>query len=104
MYFDLFYIIFQIFVCFSIAIVTRMYIGYAVVALIVELNSIFLHLRQLLQICHFTKNDSIYRFNSLINLGRYNTYRHFLYEYFPYNGQNGTQSSKSSGKGEFVDI
>ena len=48
-----------------------MYIGYAAVALIVELNSIFLHLRQLLQICHFTKNDSIYRFNSLINLGRY---------------------------------
>lgn len=60
-----------IFICFGIAIVTRMYIGYAVVALIVELNSIFLHIRQLLQICQFSKNHSVYRLNSLVNLGTF---------------------------------
>ncbi|VDI47555.1 Hypothetical predicted protein, partial [Mytilus galloprovincialis] len=60
-----------IFICFGIAIVTKLYIGYAVVALVIEINSIFLHIRQLLQICRYSKNNSAYRLNSLINLGTF---------------------------------
>ena len=45
--------------------------GYSVLALIVELNTIFLHLRQLLQTCGVPKSNQYYRLNSLINLGEY---------------------------------
>ncbi|XP_048252462.1 TLC domain-containing protein 2-like [Haliotis rufescens] len=57
--------------CYMVAITTHMYVGYAVVGLIVEVNSIFLHLRQILQIQGFQKDNSFYRMNSLINLGTF---------------------------------
>ncbi|KAK3589146.1 hypothetical protein CHS0354_017114 [Potamilus streckersoni] len=60
-----------IIVCFAVAIVTKLYVGYAVVALLVELNSIFLHMRQLLQICGFQKDNQFYRLNSIVNLGTF---------------------------------
>ena len=47
------------------------YVGYSVVALVVEINSVFLHSRQLLQILNVAKNDSLYRINSLLNMGKY---------------------------------
>ena len=47
------------------------YVGYAVVALIIELNSIFLHLRQLFQIIKVPKYSIIYRTNSLMSLGKF---------------------------------
>ncbi|XP_042355641.1 TLC domain-containing protein 2-like [Plectropomus leopardus] len=34
--------------CFSLAVTSRLYVGYAVVSLLVEINSVFLHVRQLL--------------------------------------------------------
>ena len=52
--------------------------GYAVLALVVELNSIFLHIRQLLQTCGFSKSNQYYRLNSLINLGRYMNYKNCI--------------------------
>ena len=52
--------------------------GYAVLALVVELNSIFLHIRQLLQTCGFSKSNQYYRLNSLINLGRYMYYNNCI--------------------------
>ncbi|XP_012942870.1 TLC domain-containing protein 2 [Aplysia californica] len=57
--------------CFMVAVLTRHYVGYAVVALIVEINSIFLHFRQLLQICGTSKFNPWYRLNSLINLATF---------------------------------
>ena len=59
----------QIIACYMVAVTTRLYVGYAVVGLLVEVNSIFLHLRQLMQICSLPRNRGLYRFNSLINLG-----------------------------------
>ena len=56
--------------CFGIAIITQHYVGYAVVALIVEINSIFLHLRQLLQVLKVPRDSLPYRINSLVNLGK----------------------------------
>ncbi|KAL4223232.1 TLC domain-containing protein 2 [Mactra antiquata] len=64
-----------IILCFGLAVCTKLYIGYAVLALIVELNSIFLHLRQLLQCCGIPKTNSLYRLNSLVNLGTFLGFR-----------------------------
>ncbi|KAL5016682.1 hypothetical protein ScPMuIL_006271 [Solemya velum] len=61
--------------CFTIAVSTRVWIGYACVALIFELNSIFLHIRMLLTICGFKKTDKTYRLNSLINIGTFIAFR-----------------------------
>lgn len=60
----------QILVCFGIAVVKELYVGYAVIALLVEINSIFLHLRQLLRFLSFQKDHPVYRLNSLLNLGK----------------------------------
>ncbi|CAH1800424.1 unnamed protein product [Owenia fusiformis] len=64
-----------IIICFGIAIMSYIYVGYACLALMVELNSAFLHLRQLLQILGFKKDNSTYRLNSLVNLGTYIVFR-----------------------------
>lgn len=34
--------------CFSLSVTSRLYVGYSVVSLLVEINSVFLHIRQLL--------------------------------------------------------
>lgn len=60
---------FKVIACYMVAVTTKLYVGYAVVGLLVELNSIFLHLRQLMQICGFAKTSACYRLNSLLNLG-----------------------------------
>ena len=46
------------------------YVGYAVVALTAEVNSIFLHTRQLMLLVKVDKLNSMYRLNSLINIGQ----------------------------------
>ncbi|BFZ18470.1 hypothetical protein BsWGS_21508 [Bradybaena similaris] len=64
--------------CFMVAVSSRHYVGYAVVALMVEWNSIFLHLRQLLQICGVAKLNNWYRLNSLTNLATFIVFRILL--------------------------
>lgn len=64
---------FKVITCFMVAVWSRHYVGYALVALMLEWNSIFLHLRQLLQIYGVRKLNPWYRLNSLINLGMYST-------------------------------
>ena len=56
--------------CFGLAELTRLYVGYAVVALLVEVNSVFLHTRQLFIIQGFSRQHSVYRLNSLVNVGK----------------------------------
>ncbi|XP_014670793.1 PREDICTED: TLC domain-containing protein 2-like [Priapulus caudatus] len=62
-------------ICFGIAIVTRLYVGYGVVSLLVEVNSVFLHLRQMLQIAKVDPKSMLYRCNSLVNLGTFVVFR-----------------------------
>lgn len=38
----------QVVSCFGLAVTSRLYLGFAVVSLLVEINSVFLHIRQLL--------------------------------------------------------
>ncbi|KAG7484070.1 hypothetical protein MATL_G00045210 [Megalops atlanticus] len=60
--------------CFGISVLTCRYVGFAVVALLVEINSVFLHLRQVLRMAGRAKTTS-YRVNSMVNLGTYVVFR-----------------------------
>ncbi|XP_067866072.1 TLC domain-containing protein 2 [Heterodontus francisci] len=60
--------------CFGISVSLCSYVGFAVVALLVEINSIFLHLRQIFLMANMRK-DTCFRINSIINLGTYIIFR-----------------------------
>ncbi|MBN3322572.1 TLCD2 protein, partial [Atractosteus spatula] len=60
--------------CFGTSVLTCHYVGFAVVALLVEINSIFLHLRQMLLMASLSKT-TLYRLNSMVNLGTYMVFR-----------------------------
>ncbi|KAG8450768.1 hypothetical protein GDO86_003149 [Hymenochirus boettgeri] len=60
--------------CFGISVMLHRYVGFSVVALLVEINSIFLHLRQILLMANLLKT-TFYRLNSLLNLGTYVIFR-----------------------------
>ncbi len=64
----------QVITCFGISVLTCRYVGFAVVALLVEINSVFLHLRQVLCMASLAKS-TFYRINSMINLGTYVVFR-----------------------------
>lgn len=64
----------QVVTCFGLSVVSSRYIGFSVVALLVELNSVFLHLRQLLRMASMAKGTT-YRVNSIVNLGTYVVFR-----------------------------
>lgn len=51
----------MVILCFGIAVSTRTYVAYAALSLVVEINSIFLHARQLLMIGGVSKTSWIYR-------------------------------------------
>uniref|UniRef100_A0A8B9IQS5 TLC domain-containing protein n=2 Tax=Anser cygnoides TaxID=8845 RepID=A0A8B9IQS5_ANSCY len=61
-------------VCFGIAVLLHQYMGFAFVALLVEINSIFLHLRQILLMADLV-HTTCYRLNSIVNLGTYVVFR-----------------------------
>ncbi|XP_041455560.1 TLC domain-containing protein 2-like [Lytechinus pictus] len=64
-----------IFTCFGVALYYQHYIGYAVVALMAEVNSIFLHLRQLLLMNSYPKSSTTYIVNSIVNVITYIMFR-----------------------------
>ncbi|XP_076341125.1 TLC domain-containing protein 2-like [Tachypleus tridentatus] len=61
--------------CFGITVCTKLYVGYALAALLVEVNNIFLHLRQLMVIVSISKSNPWYRLNSLANLATFILFR-----------------------------
>ena len=61
----------QVLLCFGLSIVTRHYLGYGLVALLVEVNSVFLHIRQMLLIQGVSKRSLAYRLNSCLNVGTF---------------------------------
>ncbi|XP_062409002.1 TLC domain-containing protein 2 [Sardina pilchardus] len=60
--------------CFGISVLSCRYVGFAVVALLVEINSVFLHLRQVLRMANLFKTTA-YRVNSMLNLATYMVFR-----------------------------
>ncbi|XP_034251615.1 TLC domain-containing protein 2-like [Thrips palmi] len=63
--------------CFGLSVCTSYYQGYSLVALLVEVNSIFLHLRQLMLLYGVSKGAPIYKANSVLNLGTFVVFRVF---------------------------
>ena len=53
----------------------RQFVGFAVVAMLVELNSVFLHLRQLLRMSGWAASGTLYQLNSVLNLGTFVAFR-----------------------------
>ncbi|KAM6933142.1 TLC domain-containing protein 2 [Xenentodon cancila] len=60
--------------CFGLSVLSCRYVGFSVVALLVEINSVFLHLRQILRMANMAAS-TLYRVNSMINLGTYVVFR-----------------------------
>ncbi|XP_039268455.2 TLC domain-containing protein 2-like [Styela clava] len=61
--------------CFGISVFRHQYVGYAVVALLVEVNSVFLHMRMLFRLSGVDKKSQIYRVNCIVNLGTFVLFR-----------------------------
>jgi len=61
--------------CFSIAVVSHQYVAYAALSLMVEVNSVFLHSRQLFIITGEPKTTLRYKTNALLNVGTFLLFR-----------------------------
>lgn len=66
---------FLVILCFLLAVVQKRYMGYSLMALLLEVNSIFLHLRQLMIIQQWKKSSILYRINNTFNLGTFVVFR-----------------------------
>ena len=61
--------------CFGICVVNQKFVNFVVVALLCEVNSIFLHIRQLLKFCNFPKNSKFYKLIIHLNIFSYIFFR-----------------------------
>uniref|UniRef100_A0A1B6CUI8 TLC domain-containing protein n=1 Tax=Clastoptera arizonana TaxID=38151 RepID=A0A1B6CUI8_9HEMI len=61
--------------CFFLSLSTYRYTGFTLMALLVEVNSIFLHIRQLMIIQCWSRQDHLYRLNNTFNLGTFVVFR-----------------------------
>uniref|UniRef100_H2ZDG0 TLC domain-containing protein n=1 Tax=Ciona savignyi TaxID=51511 RepID=H2ZDG0_CIOSA len=62
-------------ICFGISVFTHKYVGYVIVALLCEINSVFLHIRQILNLCGTCQTTGVYRFNGILNITSYVLFR-----------------------------
>merc|ERR1711981_15186 len=68
----------MVILCFGVAVSTRTYVAYAALSLVVEINSVFLHARQLLTIGGIPKSSWIYRTNAIMNVSTFVLFRILL--------------------------
>ncbi|KAI7796475.1 TLC domain-containing protein 1 [Triplophysa rosa] len=61
--------------CFLYAVFTHLYVAGAVVALFVEVNSVFLHTRLLLKLAKVAPNSLLYSINKVVNVLTYVVFR-----------------------------
>ncbi|PAA93629.1 hypothetical protein BOX15_Mlig006830g1 [Macrostomum lignano] len=66
---------FIIFITYGLAVVQRTYVAFAVVSLFMEVNSIFLHARQLANLRRANRSSIVYRFLCAANVGTLVTFR-----------------------------
>jgi hypothetical protein len=69
---------FMVITCLGIAVSTRQYVAYGGLSLMVEVNSVFLHTRQLFIITGEPKSSLRYRTNSLLNVATFLFFRILL--------------------------
>ena len=61
--------------CFGLAVFQQRFVNYVIVALLCEVNSVFLHIRQLLHMAGFSPKSLACRLNSLVNILTYVLFR-----------------------------
>lgn len=69
---------FMVILCYTIAAASKTYVSYAALSLVVEINSIFLHARQLFIIAGVPKSRLAYRNNALLNVATFVLFRILL--------------------------
>jgi len=69
---------FLVILCFSIAATTKQFVAYGALSLMVEINSVFLHTRQLFIITNEPKSSNRYKANALLNVGTFLSFRILL--------------------------
>ncbi|CAF4281298.1 unnamed protein product [Rotaria sp. Silwood2] len=67
--------------CFGISVYYGQYIGYSVLSLFLEINSIFLHLRQLLLLWNISRRSKIFLINIILNLVTFVVFRFGIITY-----------------------
>jgi len=66
---------FCVIVCFAISLYTRKYIGCASICMVLELNSIFLHIRQLMVIEEVDRGSRAFRAIAVLNMATFIAFR-----------------------------
>ena len=61
--------------CFGTAILSHRYVNFSTMALLVEINSVFLHIRKILILIGYSKNSDIYKVNGILNILSYIFFR-----------------------------
>lgn len=69
---------------FLIALITNMFLGVVVLGLLMELNSIFLHSRSLLNLYRQPKDSTAFKFVALVNILTFVIFRIFISVYLLY--------------------
>ena len=67
--------------CYSVAVLTHQFVAFVALSLVVEINSVFLHARQLLIITSEPKTSGRYRVNALLNILTFLLFRIILLAY-----------------------
>ena len=67
--------------CYSVAVLTKQFVAFVALSLFVEINSVFLHGRQLLIITSEPRTSGRYRVNALLNILTFLIFRIFLLAY-----------------------
>nr|AAW26159.1 SJCHGC06834 protein [Schistosoma japonicum] len=73
---------FIIFLCFSSALLSGKYIGYAAVSLLPEVNSIFLHLRRAMNYLRVPKGNRFFHTTCLLNIGEFQRERSYFFLFY----------------------
>ena len=67
--------------CFIIAVSTRQYVAYGGLSLAVEINSVFLHMRQLFIITEESKSSFRYKVNAVLNVATFLVFRIYVFRW-----------------------
>ncbi|CAF3515473.1 unnamed protein product [Rotaria socialis] len=67
--------------CFGISVCRGQFIGYCVLSLFIEINSIFLHFRQLLVFWNISRKEKIFLINSFLNFITFIVFRFGIITY-----------------------
>lgn len=75
---------FTVILCFSIALYTRQYVGYGIIALFIEFHNVFLHSRQLLILMGVKRENPKLRVLCFVNLVDFVIHRFAMFSFMTY--------------------